>query len=104
MSKKIKCWICGAPHDYCPTCGQTHGWKYVADKIECYDVYLIMEDYRSGALNKSKAAKELSERCGINAGDDLSWMLPQIEKIIREIIGEKEKATKKTENKSKLFD
>ena len=103
MGKKVKCWVCGKPHDYCPTCGQTHGWKYVADTIECYQIFMILEDYRSGVTTKKQAAEVLSDKCGITADSNLSWMIPQIAEIVREIVGEKEKIIKTTK-KSKLFD
>lgn len=102
MAKKIECWVCGKEHDYCPTCGQTHGWKYVADTIECYQIHCTIEEYRAGVYSKEKATDILAEKCGVRANDDLSWMLPNVEKGVREIIGEKEKAAKTTK-KSKLF-
>ena len=104
MSKKVECWVCGKEHDYCPTCGQTHGWKYVADTPKCYQIYITLSDAQSGALPR-KDAVETFANLGINAEDNLSWLRPHIEKGIREIIGEKEKPTKTTkkETKSKLF-
>lgn len=103
MGKKLKCWVCGAEHDYCPTCGQTNGWKYVADKIECYTLYMTIEDYRAGVKTKEEVIEILAEKCNIHAEDDLSWLLPHIEKYVRSIIGEKTKITKTT-RKSKLFE
>lgn len=99
MGKRVKCWVCGAEHDYCPTCGQTHGWRYVADTMEHYMVHMTIEDYRGGALTKSQAIERFAEKCGVRAEDDLSWMYPHVEKVVREIIGEKTKTTKK----SKLY-
>lgn len=103
MAKKIKCWVCGALHDYCPTCGQTHGWRYVADTIEHYQLYITLEDYHSGVITKEQAAKIFAEKCGVRADDDLSWMYPVIEKRVREIIGDKGKEIVKTTRKSKLY-
>lgn len=102
MGKQIECWVCGALHDYCPTCGQTHGWRYVADTMEHYMVHMTIEDYRGGVLTKEQAIERFADKCGVHANDDLSWMLPHVEKGVREIIGEKEKNTKTTK-KSKLF-
>lgn len=104
MSNMIRCWVCGKEHEYCPTCGQTHGWRFVADTIEHYMVHMTIEEYRSGVLTKEQAIEAFAEKCGVHANDDLSWMLPHVEKGVREIIGEKgkERATKTT-RKSKLY-
>ena len=106
MAKQIECWVCGKLHDYCPTCGQTHGWRYVADTMEHYMVHVTIEQYRSGVFTKEQAIESFADKCDVHANDDLSWMLPHVEKSVREIIGEKAKSTKTTkkEIKSKLFD
>ena len=106
MAKQIECWVCGKLHDYCPTCGQTHGWRYVADTMEHYMVHVTIEQYRSGVFTKEQAIESFADKCDVHANDDLSWMLPHVEKSVREIIGEKAKPTKTTkkEIKSKLFD
>jgi hypothetical protein len=104
MSNKVECWVCGKEHDYCPTCGQTHGWRYVADTIEHYQVHMTIEEYRSGVLTKEQAIEIFADKCGVHANDDLSWMLPHVEKVVREIIGEKERErTTKTTRKNKLY-
>ena len=104
MANKVECWVCGKEHDYCPTCGQTHGWRYVADTIEHYQVHMTIEEYRSGVLTKEQAIEIFADKCGVHANDDLSWMLPHVEKVVREIIGEKERErTTKTTRKNKLY-
>jgi hypothetical protein len=104
MSNKVECWVCGKEHDYCPTCGQTHGWRYVADTIEHYQIHMTIEEYRSGVLTKEQAIEVFADKCGVHANDDLSWMLPHVEKVVREIIGEKERErTTKTTRKNKLY-
>lgn len=104
MGNKVECWVCGKEHDYCPTCGQTHGWRYVADTIEHYQIHMTIEEYRSGVLTKEQAVKVFADKCGVHANDDLSWMLPHVEKVVREIIGEKERErTTKTTRKNKLY-
>lgn len=104
MSNKVECWVCGKEHDYCPTCGQTHGWRYVADTIEHYQIHMTIEEYRGGVLTKEQAIEVFADKCGVHANDDLSWMLPHVEKGVREIIGEKERErTTKTTRKNKLY-
>lgn len=103
MSKMLQCWVCGKLHDYCPTCDRVHGWKYVADTHECYQIYMTLSEAQSGVMTK-KGAIEAFANLGIRAENDLSWLRPHIERAIREIIGEKEKETAKTTKKSKLFD
>lgn len=91
MAAMVTCWVCGKEHEYCPTCDKVHGWKYVADTHEHYQVYMIIEEYRNGVYTKEEAAKVLNETCGIKAESDLSWMLPNVEKGVREIIGKSKK-------------
>lgn len=102
MANKVECWVCGKEHDYCPTCGQTHGWRYVADTMEHYLVHMTIEEYRSGTLSKEEAIGKFNDKCGVRAEDDLSWMLPNVEKGVREIIGEKTKT--RTARKTKMYD
>ena len=102
----IDCWLCGAAHEYCPTCGQTHGWKYMACNRDHYQILMTKRYFEDKVFTKEKAVSEF-EKYGVKADDDLSWMIPEVEKEIRDIIGEKTvkptKVTKK-ETKSKLFD
>lgn len=64
---------------------------------------MTIEQYRSGVFTKEQAIESFAEKCNVHVDDDLSWMLPHVEKGVREIIGEKQKNTK-TAKKSKLFD
>lgn len=66
-------------------------------------VHMTIEQYRSGVFTKEQAIESFAEKCNVHVDDDLSWMLPHVEKGVREIIGEKQKNTK-TAKKSKLFD
>lgn len=104
MAKKLlTCWLCGAEHEYCPTCGQTHGWRYMADTREHYQILMVKREYEAGVFTKEQAIDALKEY-GISAENDLSWMIPEVEKEIREIIGEKAKErVTKTTRKSKLY-
>lgn len=104
MAKKLlTCWLCGAEHEYCPTCGQTHGWRYMADTREHYQILMAKREYEAGVFTKEQAIDALKEY-GISAENDLSWMIPEVEKEIREIIGEKAKErVTKTTRKSKLY-
>lgn len=100
MAKKlISCWLCGAEHEYCPTCGQTHGWKYMADTREHYQILMIKRECEAGIFTKEQAIESF-ENFGVKADADLSWMLPEVEKEIRDIVGTK---VVKPTKKSKLF-
>ena len=101
MASIVECWVCGAEHEYCDVCGKTHGWKYVADTQEHYRIYMTIEEYRKGILSKEEAASRLSEYCNVNANDDLSWMLPNVEKGVREIIGDREVVSEKNNKTTK---
>ena len=87
MSKNLaNCWLCGAEHEYCPTCGQTHGWKYSACTREHYQILMIKRECEDGVFSKEQAISEF-ERYNITPDRDLSWMIPEVEKEIRDIIG-----------------
>lgn len=102
MSKKVTCWVCGKEHDYCPTCSRTHGWKFVADTHEHYQIYLAIDGFQTGIFSKDEAAETLA-KLDVKPESNLSWMLPAVEKTVRDIIGNGEKETTKTTKKSKLF-
>ena len=102
MGKTVNCWMCGAEHDYCPTCDKTHGWKYVACSARCYQIYLTLEQYNAGVTDRDTAIDGFAH-CDIKQGDSLEWLLPPVAKRISEIIGEKEKEPTKITKKSKLF-
>ena len=110
MARKnmAECWLCGAEHEYCPTCGESNGWKYMADTREHYQILLLKRECESGVIPKEDAIKSFATY-GITADADLSCIEPNVEREIRDIVGypeEKTKATKgvKKESKSKLFD
>ena len=99
MSKKlINCWLCGAEHEYCPTCGETHGWKYMADTREHYQILMAKRQFEEGVFTQDEAVSAFAEY-GVTAESDLSWMIPEVEKEIRKIIGDKPTKAKK----SKLY-
>lgn len=103
MSNITHCWVCGKEHEYCPTCGQTHGWRYVADTMEHYLIHMTIEDYRAGVFTKEEAIEIFADKCEVHANDDLSWMLPNVEKSVREIIGNKrDREEHRPTRKSKL--
>lgn len=102
MAKEIECWICGKKHEYCPTCEKMGGWRRVADTPKCYQIYITLKDYEAEVISKGEAAVQL-KREDVFSSADLSWMLPSVEKAIRNIVGEKEKDSTKTTKKSKLF-
>lgn len=89
MAATVNCWICGKEHEYCPACDRVHGWKYVADTHEHYQIYMTIEDYRKGCISKEEATRILSDTCNVSAENDLSWMLSNVEKGVREIIGDR---------------
>ena len=66
-------------------------------------VHMTIEQYRSGVFTKEQAIESFAEKCNVHVDDDLSWMLPNVEKGVREIIGEKQRNTK-TAKKTKLFE
>lgn len=99
-----KCTICGVEYESCGRCEKTHGWKFwVHDKSE-FPIILIFDAYRSGTLTKEEACKKFKDQCNIVPDSDLSWALPEVERDIREIIGNKPTKTAKKESKFKSFD
>ena len=59
MSKNLaNCWLCGAEHEYCPTCGQTHGWKYSACTREHYQILMIKRECEDAKQLLSEIPKD----------------------------------------------
>lgn len=93
----IKCQICGNEYNYCPHCRDIASWKAIADKHECYQIAMILTEYREGILD-AKTATECFSHINITADSDLSRLLPAVERDIKKII---EKGTEKHEIKTR---
>lgn len=90
MSKRklLECWLCGKEHEYCSVCNDRHGWKYMADTREHYQILMVKKNYEDGVFSKEEAIAAFAEY-GVVAENNLSWILPEVEKDIRQIIGGK---------------
>lgn len=97
MTEMNRCTVCGKLYNYCPNCKKYHSWKFYTDTAEHYQIHIILDNYRSKIYTKEDAVKAF-EHFGIVSESDLSYMLPEVEKDVREIIGEKRQSKKnKTE-------
>lgn len=58
MIHERTCIICGKHYSYCPNCERYNDmprWMYLFDDEECKNIYLVINDYRTGAITKDEA-------------------------------------------------
>lgn len=103
MANLTRCLICGEKYNYCPNCANTHAWKFYTDTHEHYQIYMIMQEYNVNPQNKEDARIKL-ENIGITADTDLSNLLPEVAKQIKEMVTVAEKPVIKRSKRSKLFE
>lgn len=83
---KVKCSICGKEYEACNSCLEQKTfkpWRTVTDTIEHYKIYFVIHEY-SISKDKEKAIEDL-KNCDIH---DINNFVPDIKKVIQEIIGE----------------
>ena len=64
MKHERECEICGAHYEYCPNCdsyAHLPRWMFLFHSKNCKNIYDIINDYRTGALNADKAKTRLSK-------------------------------------------
>lgn len=88
MNDKINHWciICGTGYHGCDSCDATgiNSWKKHTDTNNHYKIYLIVNDYTYGILNKIQAREKLS-KCDITGWEHF---LPNVSVKISEILSE----------------
>lgn len=63
MNKKCKCILCGKEYETC-NCNSdlsNKAWKVICDTSEHYQIYLILNDYKYGNIDKKSAKKLLNK-------------------------------------------
>lgn len=88
MADMKKCSVCGKEYNYCPNCEKTHSWKFYTCEPEHYQIHMALNSYRGNVFTK-KDVIEYFETIGITPDKDLSYLLPEVERDIRLIIGDK---------------
>ena len=71
----------------------------MADTHEHYQILMTKRYFEEGVFSKEEAIA-VFEKCGVKREDNLSWMIPEVEKEIRGIIGQKTQK-EKPERKNK---
>lgn len=91
------CQICGKGYNYCHTCGEKGNWRAYACSPECWQIAIILTDYRESVINAKEATQQF-ERIGITADSNLSVYLEGVGRDIKNIItkGTPKKTTKKS--------
>lgn len=95
MSKKINCIVCGKEYETCNCSKDLKTYKVITDNVNCYQIYLIVNDFVNEVITKEEAKKMLS-KCDIK--DYKKFKKPivlSIDKIL------KENVVKKTNKKIK---
>lgn len=57
MANERKCAICGKQYHYCFKCEKIAGYRFYTDTPECYQIHVILREYREGVLTAEEAAK-----------------------------------------------
>lgn len=91
------CQICDKGYHYCNTCGERGNWRAYACSPECWQITLILTDYREGIINAKEATQQF-EHIGITINSDLSAYLEGVGRDIKNIItnGTPKKSNKKS--------
>jgi hypothetical protein len=92
-----KCQICGKEYNYCPKCRNIGSWRAIVDTHECYQIAMILIEYREGIIDEIKASEHF-EAIGIKANSDLSHLLDAVARDVKKIIA---KGNEKRFNKKK---
>lgn len=110
MANLTKCAICDSTYSYCPNCATTHAWKFYTDTHECFQIFMIIKQYKTGLMLKDEAKQSL-EYLGFTLASDFSKFKPDVADKIKEILTVKEAETNsvdentviKKSRKSKLY-
>lgn len=91
------CVVCGTPYYACNSCEQTkrlRPWQTFTHSLDCYKIYLILRDYRSGVTDRKQAREQLK---GLNL-ENWKDFKPGVVKVLSEILP-KARSPKKVEYK-----
>jgi len=83
------CKVCGNPYYVCTNCLKyrdrgIYGWKLVADTPQCYQMYMVMNQYKEGTATKEDAVKVFN---AIQQYASLPEFIEPYKEIYAEIIG-----------------
>ena len=59
------CQICGTPYYVCSHCNKINNWRTVADKPNCYQVYLILTELNQNTINEKEVVEQF-HNIGVN--------------------------------------
>lgn len=85
MSNLTQCAICGQMYNYCPSCANTHAWKFYTDTHEHYQIFLILKQFKAELINRDEAIKAF-KNLGITKDSDLSIFKPRVADKIKNIL------------------
>lgn len=87
------CRTCGKEYKVCPTCAEIRTytpWRTICCTADHYKIWLAVEQYRKGVIDK-KTAKEQLCTIGFN-NDESATFIPAVQDIIKDILAEDIKA------------
>ncbi|MBU5332124.1 hypothetical protein KQI61_07925 [Anaerocolumna aminovalerica] len=81
----VECKICGAKYKYCSTCKEfktIESWRQHVDTINCYKIFMVIQDFSKHNIDKLEARK-LLVKCDLsNSNNFFSWIQYQINRIM----------------------
>lgn len=97
------CSICGKEYHACLSCHDSikaNPWKVFTDTSEHYKVFQIVRGYNTGVYTKDEARVKLKN---VNL-DDMNSFMPNIKKIIKDVIKEEKPVVKIAENDENIVE
>ena len=97
------CSICGKEYHACLSCHDSikaNPWKVFTDTSEHYKVFQIVRGYNTGVYTKDEARVKLKN---VNL-DDINSFMPNIKKIIKDVIKEEKPVVKIAENDENIVE
>ena len=101
-SEIATCIICGKPYKTCLSCKKEitiKPWRNITDKVECYQIFLVLSQYNNGHIKKDEAKKQLEK-----IKYDINELKPSVRDAIEEIISSKIDNKKNTNKSDKTDD
>lgn len=82
-----ECQICGNKYYACNSCEKANSWKIVSCSPVCYQIYIIITDYRLNIVSQIESIKRL-DKIGINIDtiDTYAKLTDSMRKMIKEIL------------------
>lgn len=97
LDLNAECVICGKKYHCCLSCKEQKTfkpWRTIADKISCYQLFILLSDYNNEKISKEDAKEQLQR-----IEYDFDELKDETKAQIKYILGETKKKVSKETNK-----